>query len=193
MFFSFVAGKSCNTCETYTVLAWRRVCGDFTKHCFVVMAWLLCVCVCVCVRVYAHVCVCVCTRVRVWEREARFLVSSGHWAERGKACHVSVCNDILDNAFCVHSNKMLKLNSTMVPAVSKNTHGRQQCKGKDDRRLYSTNTSVHLVALFCFWLSELTRWWRITKLCYIVCCEEYRWKNVREYLLIAYIWWRGDL
>ena len=31
---------------------------------------------------------------------------------------MSVCNDTFDNAFCVHSNKMVKLNSTKVPAVS---------------------------------------------------------------------------
>jgi hypothetical protein len=53
--------------------------------------------------------------------EARFLTTSGHSAEKGKEYHMSVCNDILDNAFCVHSNKMVKLNSTKVPAVSKNT------------------------------------------------------------------------
>ena len=63
---------------------------------------------------------------------------------------MSVCKDILDNAFCVYGNKMVKLNSTMVPSVSTNTCGRQLCKGKDDRHLYSANTSVHFVALFCY-------------------------------------------
>ena len=89
--------------DFYMVLVWMRVCGDFTKQSSVVMARL---------------CVCVCVWERAREREARFLMSSGHWAERGKAYHVSVCNDTLDNAFCVHSNKMVKLNSTKVPAVS---------------------------------------------------------------------------
>ena len=161
--------------DFYTILVWMCVCGDFTKQCSVVMAWLVCVCVC------------------VWE--ARFLMSSGHWAEREKAYHISIYNVILDNAFCVHGNKMVKLHSTMVPAVSKNACGRQQCKGKDDRHLYSANTSVHYVTLFCFWLFELTKWWQMIKLCYTVCCEKYRRKNVREhfqifrYLPIAYIWW----
>lgn len=77
-------------------------------------------------------------------------MSSGHSAEREKAYHTSVCNDILDNTFCVHFNKMVRHNSTMVPAVSKNTYSRQQCKGKDNRHLYSDNTSVHFVALLCF-------------------------------------------
>jgi len=74
---------------------------------------------------------------------------------------MSVCNDILDNAFCVHGNKVVKLNSILVPAVSKNTCGRHLCKGKDDRYLYSANTSDHFVALFCFWLFELTKWWQM--------------------------------
>ena len=77
-------------------------------------------------------------------------MSSGQCAEREKKYCMSVCNDILDNAFCVHGNKMVKINSTMVPAVSKNTCGRRQRKGKDDSHLYSANTSVHFVALSWF-------------------------------------------
>jgi hypothetical protein len=68
-------------------------------------------------RVCVCVCVCVCVRVRVRVCVDRFPMSSGHWAERDKEYHMSVCNDILDNAFCVHGNKMVNLNSTMVPAI----------------------------------------------------------------------------
>ena len=46
-------------------------------------------------------------------------MSSGHSGEREKAYHMSVCNDTLDSTFCVHFNKMVRHNSTMVPAVSK--------------------------------------------------------------------------
>jgi len=114
MFFSFVAGKSCNTCETFTRYSYGCV-YVVTSQNSVLWSWhdfCVCVCVYVCVRTHTHVC--------VWERDrvARFLMSSGHWAERVKAYHVSVCNDTLDNAFCVHSNKMVNLNSTKVPAVS---------------------------------------------------------------------------
>ena len=65
MFFFFVAGKSCNMCETFRQYS-MRVCGDFTKQSSVVMARLcVCVCVCVCARARARTCV----RERGGERE----------------------------------------------------------------------------------------------------------------------------
>jgi hypothetical protein len=147
--------------DSYKILVWMRVGGDFTKQCSVVMAR----CVCVCVSVYEEL-GSLCLLVTELRESIPY--------------HMSVCNDILDNAFYVHGNKMVKLNSTVVPAVSKNTCGRLQCEGKDNRHLYSANTSVHFVTLFCFWLFDLTRWWQMTKLSYIVCYEKYRRKNVRE-------------